>query len=139
VGGAESNGRPPVAAAGGAGGKKIVDMMLDEDQDQIMNHNNGQVINDHGVGDVLGGGHSTKGKSEEASSDSVKKAGFASTTASTADVGAADVALNNGDVEMESENEEDEISAPVGVMPTPKVKRTDFVVLGNVVREYLEF
>lgn len=29
--------------------------------------------------------------------------------------------LNNGDVEMESENEEDEISAPVGLMPIPKV------------------
>lgn len=34
---------------------------------------------------------------------------------------ASAVSMNNGDVEMESENEEDEVSAPVGVMPEPKV------------------
>lgn len=34
---------------------------------------------------------------------------------------ASTVTMNNGDVEMESENEEDEVSAPVGVMPEPKV------------------
>ena len=34
---------------------------------------------------------------------------------------AAPVILNNGDVEMESENEEDEVSAPVAAIPLPKV------------------
>ena len=32
------------------------------------------------------------------------------------------VNMSNGDVEMESENEEDEVSAPVGLMPEPKVQ-----------------
>ena len=42
---------------------------------------------------------------------------------------ATSVSIINGDVEMESENEEDEVSAPVGVMPEPKVQGTSLNVL----------
>lgn len=55
--------------------------------------------------------------------DNLRKPNLKTGTASTEAVHeTVAVGMNNGDVEMESENEEDEVSAPVGVMPEPKVQ-----------------
>lgn len=61
------------------------------------------------------GGHSNNHQPAAAAEEASNHNDTAAASAS-----AVPAALNNGDVEMESENEEDEISAPVGVMPMPK-------------------
>jgi len=51
---------------------------------------------------------------------------------------ASTVIMNNGDVEMESENEEDEVSAPVGVMPEPKVLTPEEIVMKQALIRQLQ-